>query len=152
MCGHEVINLIEPYLWRVDSNVNTGTISLLTLNPFNVYNKLFPVHLYNFPNLLTLVMTSYNLGKRERNPCKFLMHTRFPTASRKNPRDQCHTFTSTQAEQWGQHITLENPDNGHHTLSHTCLICEWFSSSFHFQIQTSKFYVVYMNATSTTIN
>ena len=64
MCGHQVINLNEPYLWWVYSNINAGTISLLTLNPFNVYNKLFPVHLYNFSNLLALVMTSYNLAKK----------------------------------------------------------------------------------------
>jgi len=72
------------------------------------------------------------------------MHTHSPAASRKNQYNQCHTFTRTQTEQWGQHITLENPGNGNHTLSNTCLICEWFSSSLHFQIWTSEFYVIYM--------
>lgn len=48
----------------MDANISSGTISLLPLDPFNVNNKLLPVYLDDFPNLLALVMAPNNLKKK----------------------------------------------------------------------------------------
>lgn len=45
----------------MNSNINCGTISFFTLNPFNVNDVFLSVYLDNFANLLTSKMSSYNL-------------------------------------------------------------------------------------------
>ena len=49
------------YLGWMNSNINGGTVSLFSLNSFDVNDKLFTVALNNFSYLLTLVMTSQYL-------------------------------------------------------------------------------------------
>lgn len=49
------------YLWRMYADVNGRTIDFFTLDALNVYNKLLAVNLDNLANLLSFVMTSYNL-------------------------------------------------------------------------------------------
>lgn len=57
------VQLIEHdnYLWRVDTDICTGTIGLFTLDPLNVDNKLLTVHLHYLANLLAFVVTADNL-------------------------------------------------------------------------------------------
>lgn len=50
----------------MDTDVRTGTVRLLSLNPLNVYHKFLTINLYHFANLLALVVTPYNL-KNENN-------------------------------------------------------------------------------------
>lgn len=45
----------------MDTDICTGTISLLTLDSLNVDNKLLTVYLDYFTNLLAFVMSSNNL-------------------------------------------------------------------------------------------
>lgn len=45
----------------MDSNINSGTISFFTLDPFNVDDIFFPIDLDNLANLLTSEMSSYYL-------------------------------------------------------------------------------------------
>ena len=45
----------------MNSNINGGTVSLFSLNSFDVNDKLFTVALNNFSYLLTLVMASQYL-------------------------------------------------------------------------------------------
>lgn len=52
---------IIDYLRGVDTDVCTRSIGLFTLNPLDVDNKLFTVHLDNLANLLSFVVSTYNL-------------------------------------------------------------------------------------------
>jgi len=120
----------------MDSNINTGTISLLSLNPFNVYNKFLSVYLHNFPNLLALIMTSYNLGKEKKKKLiSTLSHIHilfidfqkvFVISAIISPGCKLNNEGSTST--WRTQATPAT------SLSNTCFICEWFSSSFHFHV------------------
>ena len=46
------------YLGWMNSNINGGTVSLFSLNSFDVNDKLFTVALNNFSYLLAFVMAS----------------------------------------------------------------------------------------------
>merc|ERR1719186_686609 len=48
-------------LTGVDTNINSGTVGFLPLNPLNVDPELGPVALDNLPNLLPLVVTPNHL-------------------------------------------------------------------------------------------
>lgn len=52
------LKLDNQELWWMDSNVNVGSIGLLSLYSFNVYNELLAVNLNNFADLVSLVVTS----------------------------------------------------------------------------------------------
>lgn len=51
----------------MDTNWNCGPISFLTLDPLNVDHKLLTVALDDFANLLSFVVTTYNLNKTVTN-------------------------------------------------------------------------------------
>lgn len=55
------IKLSNSHLWWMDTNIDTSSVGFLSLNSFNVYDKLLPVHLYYLANLLALVVAPHNL-------------------------------------------------------------------------------------------
>lgn len=49
------------YLARVDANMDSGSVGLLTLHTLNVDDVFLPVHLDNFANLLAFVVSPDHL-------------------------------------------------------------------------------------------
>merc|ERR1712029_714640 len=56
------LQLDNDHLAGVDTNIDCGTVSFLSLNPLDVDSELLPVTLDNLAHLLTLVVTSHHLN------------------------------------------------------------------------------------------
>lgn len=55
------LELDDQELWRVDADINVGSVGFLALYSLDVYDELLSVHLHNFADLVSFVVTTNDL-------------------------------------------------------------------------------------------